>query len=124
MEFIGLGHDIIEVSRIEKSLTTLGERFYLKLFTQEEINYCLAKPQPAMHFAGRFAAKEAIAKAIGTGFGEHVKWSEIAILNDSNGKPQVKLKGKTALHYPDYHISVSISHIKELASAVAFIYQF
>jgi holo-[acyl-carrier protein] synthase len=124
MEFIGLGHDIIEVSRIEKSLASHGERFYLKLFTPEEIAYCLSKADPAIHFAGRFAAKEAIAKGLGTGFGEHVKWLEISIINDFSGKPKVKLTGKTALNHQDFHIAVSISHIKELASAVAFIYQF
>lgn len=122
MKFFGIGHDIIEVNRIEQSVEKHQERFYEKLFTDEEIAYCLSKPSPAVHFAGRFAAKEALAKALGFGFGSEVRWKEISIINDENGKPFVELKGKMGVEFHNFHIDISISHIKELASAVAIIF--
>jgi holo-[acyl-carrier protein] synthase len=122
MKFFGIGHDIIEVSRIEQSVMKHQERFYEKLFTDEEIAYCLSKPSPSLHFAGRFAAKEALAKALGFGFGSEVRWKEISILNDENGKPFVELQGKMGVDFSNFHIDISISHIRELASAVAIIF--
>ncbi len=122
LNFIGIGHDIIEINRIEESISKFGDRFYNKLFTQKEINYCLEKASPAIHFAGRFAAKEAIAKALGTGFGEHLKWLDIEITNDDLGKPNVAFLNDLQKDYPNYLPSISISHTKSMASAFAIIY--
>ena len=119
MQILGLGHDIIEVSRIEESIASFGNRFFSKLFTSKEVAYCTKKPHPAMHFAGRFAAKEAIAKAIGTGFGKDLSWLDLEILNNDDGKPIVHLSPNFREKFPKGHIELSISHTKQLASAVA-----
>lgn len=119
MQFLGIGNDIIEVARIEKSIVSFGDRFFAKLFTENEIAYCQSKANPALHFAGRFAAKEAIAKAIGSGFGKHLSWLDLEILNNADGKPVVHLSAAFKKEFPQTRLDISISHIKELASAVA-----
>src|SRR5271155_5534584 len=86
---LGIGNDIIEVERIRKSIDTHGLRLLTRLFTTKEQDYCLKYKDPVPHFAGRFSAKEAVVKALGTGFGEHVSWLDIEILNDTLGKPHV-----------------------------------
>lgn len=109
----GLGSDIIEVERIEESIEKHGERFLDRLFTPQEQEYCLKYRDSARHFAGRFAAKEAIVKALGTGFGEEIGWLDIEILNDPKGKPIAKLKDFTGT------LELTISHCKAYALAVA-----
>ena len=116
---LGIGNDIIEIERIRKSIDTHGLRILSKLFTTKEQDYCLKHKDPVPHFAGRFSAKEAIVKALGTGFGEHASWLDIEILNEPNGKPTVhfsnvmeaKLKGTTVM--------VSISHCQLYVTAFA-----
>ncbi len=120
--FIGIGNDLVEIKRIEESISTLGDRFFNRLFTPQEISYCQSRAQPAIHFAGRFAAKESIAKALGTGFGGHLKWVDLEILPDNLGKPIVYFLGDLKALYPSYVVSLSISHTKELAFAVAILF--
>ena len=121
MKLVGIGHDIIDIERIQESISKFGDRFFTKLFSQQEIFYCLRKVNPAMHFAGRFAAKEAIAKALGTGFGESFKWHDIEIINDDLGKPVVFTSEDFQQNFPNYQISLSISHTDKIASAFAII---
>lgn len=114
----GLGSDIIEVERIEASIQRYGDRFLERLFTTAEQAYCNRFRDAARHYAGRFAAKEAIAKALGTGFGDQLSWLDIEILNDEQGKPiphlrEGILKGT---------LELSISHCKAYALAVAIIH--
>jgi holo-[acyl-carrier protein] synthase len=123
LEFIGIGHDIVDIARIAESISRFGDRFFLKLFTQHEVNYCKKKQAVAMHFAGRFAAKEAIAKAIGTGFGEYLAWQDVEILNDELGKPIVHFSENFLKNFPDYFIDLSISHTETIASAVAIVFR-
>jgi holo-[acyl-carrier protein] synthase len=115
----GLGNDIIEISRIRQSIERHGAHFLDRLFSQQEQDFCYKYKDPVPHFAGRFAAKEAISKALGTGFGEHLAWHDIEIINDTLGKPIVHLSAtlKTKLGNP--HIHVSISHSTDYATAVA-----
>jgi holo-[acyl-carrier protein] synthase len=116
---LGIGNDIIEIDRIRKSIDTHGLRLIGRLFTTKEQDYCLKYKDPVPHFAGRFSAKEAVVKALGTGFGEHAAWLDIEILNDKLGKPSVnfsnvlekKLKGTTML--------ISISHCQLYVTAFA-----
>jgi holo-[acyl-carrier protein] synthase len=115
----GLGNDIVEIARLRQSIERHGAHFLDRLFTPQEQEYCRKFQDPAPHFAGRFAAKEAIAKAIGTGFGAELSWLEIEILNDSLGKPIVHLSRELAKRLSDPHILVSISHSTEHATAVA-----
>ncbi len=113
-DIIGIGTDIIEIERIESSIKEHGDKFLSRLFTDQEIAYCKKHKHAVKHFAGRFAAKEAIAKAIGSGFGKSLSWKDIEILPDENGKPIVTM--------PMYDIMLSISHCNTfaIATAIAF----
>ena len=115
----GLGNDIIEIDRITSAHKDHGSAFLSRLFTEKEQEYCLSSQNPYPRLAGRFAAKEAVAKALGTGFGADLSWQDIEILPDEKGKPIVELSGKLKLRFPDTQILVTISHCKSYASAVA-----
>lgn len=116
---LGIGNDIIEVARIKASIERYQTRFLDRLFTPREQGYCLNRKDPALHFAGRFAAKEAIVKALGTGFSQGLTWLDIEIYNDEKGKPCVTYSPKLAhlFHHPLLHLS--ISHCQHYATAFA-----
>lgn len=115
----GIGNDIIEVARVRKAIERHGLHFLNRLFTSREQDYCHKYKDSAPHFAGRFAAKEAIAKALGTGIGASVQWHEIEIINNDQGKPIVHLSEalKARFHHP--RLLLSISHCQDYAAAVA-----
>jgi holo-[acyl-carrier protein] synthase len=115
----GIGTDIIEVKRIEDSIERFGQRFLDRIFTLQEQNYCLHHKDSARHFAGRFAAKEAIVKAIGTGFRNGISWMDIEIINDPHGKPIVHLSEKMQEIIDSAVIHLSISHGRDYATAFA-----
>jgi len=115
----GLGHDIIKISRIQRLIERYGQKFLDRLFTRDEQTYCLKYSNSAQRFAGRFAAKEAISKALGTGFRDEVKWKGIEILPGNSGEPVVALSEEIRLRFDDPQIMLSISHCHEYASAVA-----
>lgn len=114
MNMRGLGTDIIEIQRIKEAIERQGERFTHRIFTQKEREYCKQSKIPYPHYAARFAAKEAISKALGTGFGEKLSWQDIEIINDANGKPEVHLKNGGSAQF-----LLSMSHCKEYATATA-----
>ncbi len=109
----GIGTDIIEIDRIRKSIERFGSRFYKRIFTANELDYCLKHQDPVPSLAARFAAKEAIAKALGTGIGTHLSWLDIEIRNNSEGCPEVFIPKNR------YHIKLSISHCHAYATATA-----
>ena len=116
----GVGTDIIEVARVEEKLLRTGG-LKAKLFTETERAYCDSKHRPALHYAARFAAKEAFLKAMGTGWTGGHKFSEIEVVNNALGKPELFVHGKVAEFCASRGITgmqVSLSHIKELAKAV------
>jgi holo-[acyl-carrier protein] synthase len=115
----GIGNDIVEIERIRGSISRYGQHFLNRLFTQEEQDYCYTFQDPIPHFAGRFAAKEAIAKALGTGFGAHFSWHDVEIINDALGKPIVKMHSKAAEKFNHPQILISISHSQTHAIAIA-----
>lgn len=115
----GLGNDIIEIKRMRTSIDRHGLHFLNRLFTQREQDYCYKFQDPVPHFAGRFAAKEAIAKALGTGFGAQVFWHDIEILNDGLGKPVVMLSDGLMERFNQPKILVAISHSTDYATAVS-----
>lgn len=115
----GLGTDIIEVERIRANLEKYGDKFLKKLLTPSEIVASSILRNQSEHVAGRFAAKEAVSKALGTGFGEHLEFHDIEIFNDTNGKPEVKLSSKAANHFNYPSFLISISHCKTHATATA-----
>jgi holo-[acyl-carrier protein] synthase len=116
---LGIGNDVIEIERIRKSIDTHGLRLLSRLFTTKEQDYCLKHKDPVPHFAGRFSAKEAIVKALGTGFGEHASWLDIEILNDERGKPCVLPSPVLEEKLKNSYILVSISHCELYVTAVA-----
>ncbi len=116
---IGIGNDIIEIDRVRKCIERYGQRFLDRVFTVKEQNYCLSRKDPPIHFAGRFAAKEAIVKALGTGFTDSVTWLDIEIVNGDGGKPRVVLSEKLQRAFDNPSLQISISHCRSYATAVA-----
>lgn len=90
---VGLGLDIVEVGRIEASIQRHGRAFVERIFTAAEIAYCEKHRNRAERFAGRFAAKEAAMKALGTGWAHGVRWLDIEVVREPSGKPTLKLSG-------------------------------
>lgn len=116
-----IGVDIVEVGRIEDSLAKRRERFLDRLFTPTEQAYCLSKSNASMYLAGRFAAKEAVLKVLGTGL-RNIKWTDIEITKDDLGKPHVRLSGTAGALAERQEISqilLSISHSRKYAVAQA-----
>lgn len=119
----GTGTDILEVERMAK-LAARGRPYLETLFTAQEIAYCESKARPSEHYAARYAAKEAVLKALGTGWRDGLAFCEIEILNDGLGKPQVFLHGKTKEFCDSAQVrgcSISLSHTRKLAMAVAIL---
>lgn len=113
----GLGIDLVEIERIAKSLE--NERFIQRIFTPLEIEYCEArKTGRTESYAARFAAKEAMAKALGCGIGAELEFKEIEVFNTPNGKPQIRLLGQSALKHPKLKFHISLTHTTHSAGAV------
>ena len=115
----GVGVDIIELVRIEGALKRWGNRFLSRVFTEREISYCQRRKDPVPSLAGRFAAKEAVGKALGLGTGRQIGWKEVEITNDPRGKPEVHLTGRAAAIAGGVKILISISHSRDAAVAFA-----
>jgi len=119
----GLGIDMIEVERVAEKIGKEAG-FRELVFSKKEIEYCDSKANKFEHYAARFAAKEAFLKAIGTGWASGTAFNEIEVFNDANGKPEIMLHGQTAITLAfmgHQKISVSLSHLKAIASAVVII---
>ncbi len=115
----GIGVDLIEVERIQKQLSR-SDRFINRIFTPDEIKYCEAKKNKAQNYAARFAAKEAFFKALGTGWRGGLAFNQVEIVNDSLGKPEIRLHGKAEELIAERgitNICVSLTHLKDIASA-------
>jgi holo-[acyl-carrier protein] synthase len=91
---LGIGVDIVEIERIRKAIERSGPRFVERVFTRAEETFCRAHRDPAPHYAARFAAKEALLKALGTGWAEGVKWQEVEVERASSGAPHLVLRGE------------------------------
>jgi holo-[acyl-carrier protein] synthase len=119
---LGLGTDMIEIARIEHSLTRYGDAFLHRIYTPAEIAYCRQKRKTsAESFAARFAAKEAAAKALGTGISRGVTWTELEVLRSPGQRPTLHLSGRAAelaARLGVRHLSLSLSHTRELAIAI------
>ncbi len=115
----GIGNDIIEIDRIRDSFSYYGDKILNRLLTLKEKQYCLSMHDPAIRFAGRFVAKEAISKALGCGIGQQLGWHDMEILNDSAGRPLVTFSPEANSRLGSPHILLSISHCRLYATAVA-----
>jgi len=124
-----IGNDVVSVSRIASLIERRGDRFLERCFTPAEIRHCRAKARPPIHFAGRWAAKEAVYKALGLAWNRPFSWKEIEIESTSTSAartPVVRLSDaiRTELgtaHAPEIEISLSISHCGEYAFATALV---
>lgn len=121
---VGVGIDLVEVDRIHSLLEKNGDRFKRRVFTEGEIQYCDSCAESAMHYAARFAAKEAVAKALGTGFAEGVGWADIEVLRGENGAPTVVLHGgaaRVAAQAGVTRVLLSLTHTRTTAGASALL---
>ncbi len=117
---VGTGIDIVEVARVEAAIVRFGNRFLQRVFTENEIRYCQSKHNVMERFAGRFAAKEAAMKALGTGWRGGVQWKEFEVAREAGGRPTMLLGGKAAEYAGALGVrraSLSISHTAEQAIA-------
>lgn len=122
MAILGHGIDLVDIARITRMMADHGQRFLDRCFTPREQDYCRDFKHPAERFAGRFAAKEAILKVLGTGWRDKIAWTDMEIIPDAQGKPVLTLRGESAriaeaLGIARWH--VSISHAAGLAMASA-----
>ncbi len=117
----GVGIDITEVARMQKSIEDYGESFTGKIFTQDEVKYCSEKPNPFQHYAARFAAKEAFSKATGTGWNSDFSWQEVEVMNEASGKPVLRLSGASLENFGKKRIFLSLSHSGDYVAAVVVI---
>jgi holo-[acyl-carrier protein] synthase len=114
-----IGVDICDIPRITKIIKHHDHKFLSKVFTNHEIEYCTKKADSYPYYAARFAAKEALLKALGTGLRDGLNWKDIEVNNDSLGKPFFKFCGKTAEKLENRTVLLSLSHGKD--SAIAFV---
>lgn len=122
MHIFGIGIDIVETARIADSIERFGDRFLDRIYTEQERAYCDKMRFRERHYAARFAAKEAIAKAFGTGIGENLNWTDMEILRMGTGEPYVLLHGDGKEYANEQGITkvmVSLSHSDEYATANA-----
>jgi len=114
----GIGIDLVKIKRIHEAVKKWDQRFLNRVFTPLEQKYCYARLDPSLHLSGRFAVKEAVFKALGTGWRSGVRWTEIEVLNNPQGKPIVTVTGRVKQLMADLgviEIHVSISHDTDYA---------
>lgn len=122
MRIFGIGIDVVEVERIAAAIQRHGEPFLAKIFTPAEREYCETRKTPALHYAARFAAKEAVSKALGTGIGKHAGLHDLEIIHDQQGAPKLQLSGAAEAFAKDHGITdiqISLTHAREYAAANA-----
>ena len=117
----GIGVDIIEIARIRKTVEESGSRFLDRIFTAHEIAYCTSRKNSHQHFAARFAAKEAVSKALATGWDASFRWRDVEVRNDAGGKPHVTLHGKVRDTLAGSQVHLSLSHSNSHVVALALI---
>jgi len=122
MSVVGIGTDIVECLRIAQMIERHGELFLTRVYTPREIEYCSARKAATQHYAGRWAAKEAVLKALGTGWARGITWRDIEVRNDESGRPSIALAGGARDAAERQRISemlISISHCRTHATAYA-----
>lgn len=122
MRVFGIGIDVVEVARIAAAIERHGDPFLTKIFTPAEREYCEARKNPAMHYAARFAAKEAVSKALGTGIGANAGLHDLEVVHDGSGAPKLRLGGAAeafARQHGITDIQISLTHARDHAAANA-----
>lgn len=119
---IGVGTDIVECARIGRMIEKHGETFLSRVYTENEIAYCSGRKAATQHYAGRWAAKEAVFKALGTGWAQGIQWTNVEIVNQQGGKPRISLDGRAleiSAQQGIREMLISISHCRSYAVAYA-----
>lgn len=122
MRILGIGTDIVECVRIAKMIERHGELFLERVYTEREILYCSSRKAATQHYAGRWAAKEAVLKTLGTGWSGGIQWTDIEVRNEPGGAPKIFLSGVAKELCVDRgidEIQISISHCRSHATAYA-----
>ncbi len=124
MSVIAHGIDMVDCERLAQAVRRFGDRFLRRVFTPTELAYCLGRKRQTEHLAGRFAAKEAVLKLLGTGWQKGISWRDIEVVNDPSGRPRVRLSGRcrhiaAEKAIGQIHVSISHIHTHAIASAVA-----
>ncbi len=123
---LGIGTDIVEVTRIGEMIERHGELFLQRVFTEGEIQYCQERKLAMQHYAGRWAAKEAVMKTFGTGFSKGVGWRDIEVMSQRSGQPVIRLSGgaqEMARSMGIDEVLISISHCRAYATATAIAFR-
>jgi len=124
MTIVGIGLDLVKIDRIRTIAERWQARFLDRLYTEAERRYCLARPTPYASFAGRFAVKEAVLKALGTGWADGISWQDIQVLNDRAGRPRATVSGRVKALMKRAGVTgihVSLSHDTDYAVAEAIL---
>jgi len=122
MQILGLGTDIVECDRIQQMIDKHGDQFIDRVYTVHEIQYCRDRKSKLQHFSGRWAAKEAVFKALGTGWIRGLRWRDVEVFNQPSGEPTVRLAGNARRICEEKTIAqilITISHAKQYATATA-----
>ena len=117
----GIGVDIIEIDRIQHSIESIGDAFLAKVFTPTEVVYCNGKARRYQHFAARFAAKEALSKALSTGWAGEFRWKDVEVTNDTSGQPRISLHGTLRERLAGAIVMLSMSHSESHVVAMVII---
>jgi len=124
MNLFGIGIDVVETARVQSSIDEFGERFLNRIFTEAEQAYCNKHKRSVLHYAARFAAKEAVSKALGTGIGKDVSFTDIEVVKKPSGEPNIELNGNAALFAKKNGIElikISLTHAEHYAAANAVV---
>ena len=122
MTVLGIGTDIVECLRIAQMIERHGELFITRVYTEYEYEYCSARKAATQHYAGRWAAKEAVLKAMGTGWARGIRWRDIEVRNERGGRPHISLGGgarDVCERLGICEVLISISHCRTHATATA-----
>jgi holo-[acyl-carrier protein] synthase len=120
----GIGIDVVQNDRIRNSIERFGDRFLKRIYTEGEMEYCKKCVQPEIHYAARFAAKEAAFKALGTGWAAGVKWKDVEVVRLASGQPELHLHGEALAHATSAgakRFFVSLTHDQLVSCAVVIL---
>jgi len=118
---LGIGVDVVDVKRMKTAIDAWGPALIKKMFTETEVAYCKSKKKPHEHFAARFAAKEAVSKAMETGWSGQFRWRDVEVVNEASGAPKVVLHDYVAAQLAQCTVHVSLSHTENTVVAFAII---
>ncbi|MEO0082738.1 MAG: holo-ACP synthase [candidate division WOR-3 bacterium] len=121
MAIFGVGIDLVEIGRVRNALVRYGDRFRNRIFTAAEVSFCERVSGKFLSYAGRFAAKEAFSKALGTGLRGAIGWREVEVLDNERSRPTITVTGRAQKFLGDRKVHLSITHLSDYAAAVVVI---